>query len=191
MIAKLPRPMSLPRRKVVAAGLAALAVGAGSARNADARIAMLRGMTGGGLAQFEGGAEPVLVNFSLFASAIQFAEGNTLVIGSVRWVEATTGLTLETIEVTQCRPMQDRPDGADIRGRMRVNGEGDFPFVLHAIDAGGPGSGIDAIRLEVNGRTTEEESTAEPADSDFVYNVAASLVAGDCQWIIADAEIGS
>jgi hypothetical protein len=189
MDAKQPRSGIVPRRKVVASGLAALALAALPAQRADARIAMLRGMTGGGLASTEGGDEAVLVNFSVFASAIQFAAGNVVVLGSVRWIEAGSGLQLETTEVTVCRPMRERPDGAEIRGLMRVDGEGSYPFVLHAIDAGAPGSGLDTVWLEVNGPLTEEEPGVSLVEDGFVYDVAATLVGGDCQWIITDTEI--
>jgi len=150
---------------------------------------LLRGMTGGGLARIERGDEPELVNFSVFASAMILPDGQGLVVGSIRWIEAGTGLRLQTIEVTVCRPLVDRPDGADIRGRMSVDGEGDYPFLLEAIDAGQPGSGLDAVRLEVNSARAREESTTEATDADFVYEVAAALVAGDCQWIIVDAAL--
>ena len=189
MNGKQHRPGSVPRRKVVAGGLAALVLAGRPAPRAAARTMLLRGMTGGGLARIERGDEPELVNFSVFASAMILPDGQGLVVGSIRWIEAGTGLRLQTIEVTVCRPMADRPDGADIRGRMSVDGEGDYPFLLEAIDAGQPGSGLDAVRLEVNSPRAREESTTEATDADFVYEVAAALVAGDCQWIIVDAAL--
>lgn len=187
MNAKISRYASLPRRKVMAAGLAALAMGAAPVRHADARIMLSRGMTGGGMVRLDGD-EPELANFSIFASAIQFPEGGSLVLGTVRWIESGSGLRLQSTEVTVCRPMRDRPDGAEIRGRMNVNGEGGFPFLIHAIDAGAPGAGLDAIRLDVNGPEARADST-EGEDLNFRYEASASLVAGDLQWVIVDTEL--
>ncbi len=180
----------LPRRRVLAGSLAALALlGAVEPRPAEARIILTRGMTGGGLVKLEGGGEPALAHFSLFASSMQFPEGDRLVLGTIQWIEAGSGLQLVTTEVTQCIPMEDQADGADIRGRMSVNGEGNYPFVLHAIDSGAPGSGLDAIELEINGPNAREGTEAESNGSDFIYQVSGTLVAGDFQWIIVDAEI--
>jgi len=188
MDAKESRPGIVPRRKVVAAGLAALALGVVPARHADARIMLLRGMTGGGLAQFQG-EEPRLANLSLFASVLLTPNGSPIVVGSLRWIEAGTGLRLQSTEVTVCRPMQERPDGAEIRGRVTVDGEGSYPFLLHAVDTGAPGSALDTLRLDVNGPDARQDADpAEGSDPDFSYEAQATLVGGDFQWIIVDSE---
>jgi hypothetical protein len=185
MSPRLSAPLS--RRTALAAGLVA-ALGITQAPGADARYIMARGMTGGGLAKFDAGEEPGLAHFSLFASSMQLPEGTTLFLGTIRWIEAATGLRLESTEITQCRPLRDRADGAEIRGRMSANGEGSYPFVIHAFDTGGPGSGQDAIRLDVNGEDARDgEEQASP--SDFTYEVTAALVAGDVQWVIVDATL--
>ncbi len=185
----LRRPVSIPRRKVVAAGLGALALAVPGAKEASARVMLVRGMAGGGLAQLEGSDEPSLANFALFASAMQFPEGTTLVLGRVQWIAAGTDLRLDSTSVVQCVPTADRPDGAEIRGRMTYNGQGDYPFVLRAIDAGRPGSGLDRVELAVN--TPEARQGAEdPSDEEFTYEAKANLVAGDCQWLIVDVDQG-
>lgn len=181
------RPFSVRRRAVLAAGLGALALAA-PAQPAGAVAILVRGMSGGGLAQLDGGEAPRLANFGLFASANQLPDGQTLVLGTIRWVEAGTGLRLESLRVLSCVPMTERPDGAEVRGRMAVNGEGDYPFVVHAIDAGRPGSGLDRIELEVNTARAREGADA-PSDEAFAYQAVATLVAGDFQWVIADVEI--
>ena len=178
----------LPRRTVLAAGLAA-ALGLSRAPGVDARFILSRGMTGGGLARFDAGEEPGLAHFSLFASSMQLPEGTTLFLGTIRWIEAATGLRLESTEIGQCSPLPDRADGAEIRGRMSVNGEGSYPFVIEAFDTGLPGSGQDAITIEVNGPKAREGDTSESQDSDFTYEARATLVAGDFAWVIADAEL--
>ena len=183
---RLAAPLS--RRTALAAGLVA-ALGLSRAPGADARLALVRGMTGGGLAKIDAGDEPALANFSLFASAMQFPEGNTLFLGSIRWIEAGTGLRIESTEITQCQPLEDRPDGAEIRGRMTVNGEGDYPFVIRAFDSGEPGSGVDAIEIDVNGADAREGISDEDGDPDVTYQVRASLAAGNLQWLIVDAPL--
>jgi hypothetical protein len=184
------------RRSAVAAGLAA-AVAAGL-RPAGAAQAMMqrgaiyqRGMSGGGLAQLATGAEPRLANFGLFASAMQLSDGTALVLGRIVWIEAGTDLRLEALAVTSCVPIPDRTDGAEVRGRISVNGEGDYPFVIRAYDAGRPGSGLDRIEIEVN--TESARAGVDPADADtgFSYETSATLVAGDLQWIIEDIQLGA
>jgi hypothetical protein len=176
---------SLRRRQIVAGGLAALAATIPLARNASARVILQRGMSGGGLTQLEGSEEPRLANFGLFASSVTLPEGTTTVLGGIQWIEAGTDLALSSIEVNQCIPLGTLADAAEVRGRMAVNGEGDYPFVVRAFDSGPPGSGSDRIEIEVN--TPPAREGAEPAsDEEFVYSAGGNLVAGDFQWVIAD-----
>lgn len=182
-----PTHLSIPRRRMLAAGLGAAALAL--PRAALARTILQRGMSGGGLAQLEGGAEPRLANFGIFASAVQLPEGQNLVLGSVQWIEAGTDLQLRSLEVGQCIPIPNRTDGAEVRGRMQVNGEGDYPFVMRAMDGGAPGSALDRVELEVNTGGALDEDADPGSDDTFTYLAAGNLVAGDVQWIIADIEI--
>jgi hypothetical protein len=182
-------PFSLPRRRVLAAGLGALALAVPQTREASARFIRQRGMSGGGLAQIDGSEEPRLANFGLFASAVQLPDGTALVLGRVHWIEAGTDLQLRSIEVTECVPMETNADGAQVRGRMQVNGEGDYPFVIRAMDSGNPGSALDRIEIEINTDRAREGSETEPSDDDFEYLVTGSLIAGDIQWVVADIEL--
>ena len=176
----------LPRRQMLAAGAGALTLFVPKAQGVATRIILQRGMSGGGLAQLEGGEEPRLANFGLFASSLLLPDGTTLVLGGIQWIEAGTDFQLQSSLVTQCIPLADRADGADIRGRMQVNGEGDYPFVIRAIDAGRPGSALDRIEIEVNTPTAREGATGAASDDGFTYEAAGNLVAGDFQWIIND-----
>jgi hypothetical protein len=179
---------SLRRRQIVAGGLAALATTIPLARNASARVILQRGMSGGGLAQLEGSAEPRLANFGLFASSVTMPEGTTTVLGGIQWIEAGTDLTLSSIKVTQCIPLATLADGAEISGRMAVNGEGDYPFVVRAFDSGPPGSASDRIEIEVN-TPAAREGAGPASDEEFVYSAGGNLVAGDFQWVIADLNL--
>src|SRR5918997_3428318 len=179
---------SLARRRVLAAGLGAMALATIGSRDASARVILLRGMSGGGLAQLEGSEEPRLANFGLFASSMQLPEGTSLVVGAMQWLEAGTDLQLQSIDITQCIPSDDRASAAEGRGRLQVNGEGDYPFVIWATDAGRPGSALDRIEIEVNTPTAREGAQGEPSDDTFLYEAAGNVVAGDFQWVIAGRE---
>jgi hypothetical protein len=182
-------PFSLPRRRVLAAGLGALALAAPQTREASARTILQRGMSGGGLAQLDGSEDPRIANFGLFASAVQLPDGTALVLGRVQWIEAGTDFQLLSTEVTQCVPMETSSDGAEVRGRMQVNGEGDYPFVARAFDSGNPGSALDRIELEVNTENARKGTTNEPSDDDFEYVATGNLIAGDIQWVVANIEL--
>jgi hypothetical protein len=177
------------RRGVLAAGLGTLATAMPAAAQITARLILQRGMSGGGLAQLEGGEDPRLANFGLFASSVQMPEGTTLVLGAINWLEAGTDLQLQSIEVVQCIPLPNRSDGAEVRGRMMVNGEGDYPFVIRAFDGGRPGSALDRIEIEVNTDAARAGTSTAPSPDAFTYEAAGNLVAGDLQWIIADIEV--
>ena len=181
-------PTCLSRRRAVAAGLAALAVGVARPQRSDARAIFQRGMAGGGLARLEGD-EPRLANLSLLASAMQLPEGTTIFLGRIQWIESGTDLLLESIEVSQCIPIEGRTDGAEVRGRMKVNGDGDYPFLIQVFDRGQPGSGTDAVTIDVNGPKAREGAEEGSPDPDFRYEASATLVAGDFAWIIVDVEI--
>ena len=106
-------------------------------------------------------------------------------MGGIQWIEAGTDFQLQSSQVTQCIPIADRADGAEVRGRLQVNGEGDYPFLIRAFDAGRPGSALDRIEIEVN--TPAALVGADPgSDETFTYEAAGNLVAGDFQWIIND-----
>ena len=179
---------SLARRQVLTVGAGALAFAVPKAQGVRTRTILQRGMSGGGLAQLEGSEEPRLANFGLFASSIQFPEGTTLVLGAIQWSEAGTDLQMQSLEVTQCIPSSDRASAAEVRGRMQVNGEGDYPFVIWATDGGRPGSALDRIEFQVNTPAAREGASSDASDDTFVYEAAGNLVAGDVQWVIADIE---
>jgi hypothetical protein len=185
---KLHRPGTRSRRTVVGAGLAALAGGALGARRVEARRILSRGVTGGGLAQLTGGEEPVLVHFSLLATALQLAEGQTAFLGRLHWVEAGSGLALDGPEITECIGLPDaHPNLRQVRGWTAVNGQGRYPFVLTCVDVGIPGSADDTIELDVNGPAAQVEGESATGP-DFTYAATATLVAGDLQVISVDLE---
>ena len=179
----------LARRGVLAAGIGALALAVPKPPDVAARVILQRGMSGGGLAQLEGSEEPRLANFGLFASSVQLPEGTTLVLGAIQWSEAGTDLQMQSLDVGQCIPSSDRASTAEVRGRMQVNGEGDYPFVIWATDGGRPGSALDRIEIQVNTPAALDGAQTQASDNTFVYEAAGNLVAGDVQWVIADISV--
>src|SRR5918998_3141850 len=99
---------SLARRRVLAVGLGAMALATIGSRDVSARVILLRGMSGGGLAQLEGSEEPRLANFGLFASSMQMPEGTSLVLGAMQWLEAGNDPPLQRIEKTPSISHEDR-----------------------------------------------------------------------------------
>jgi hypothetical protein len=177
------------RRKIVAAGLGAAAGGLIGVRQASARTVLQRGMNGGGMLRFVRDDQPVLAHFSLFASSVQFSEDLTAVVGRIQWTEAGSGLVLESTEVNSCTVMPDNPGGRDVHGRMTVNGEGDYPFVMQLIDNGPPGTGQDSLTLEVGSPAARKAEGDDPSDTEAIYTVKARLVAGDLQWLSFDTPV--
>lgn len=184
----LKRPITYPRRKALAAGAAAVAAAMLGPSQVDARLVLQRGVTGGGLAKIDNVEEPGLANLSIFASAVQFPEGGIAFVGKVHWVEAGTGLTLESLEITECVKFGDHPGGRRVTGRMSVNGEGDYPFVMRTLDDGPPGAGRDTIELEVNGAEVGDEVPIDVTLSEGTYAASARLVAGDFQLLTYDMD---
>jgi hypothetical protein len=180
------RRATYPRRKAVAAGIAATVATVLGVRGVDARLVLMRGVTGGGLAKIDNVPEPGLANLSIFASAMQMPEGDTVFVGQVRWVEAGSGLTLESIEIAECIPFGDHPGARRVSGRMTVNGAGDYPFVMRTLDDGDPGAGRDTIELEVNGAAVGDQIPAEVTIGEGTYAASARLVAGDFQLLSYD-----
>ena len=179
------------RRNVVAAGIAALGSSLLGARKAAARTVLQRGITGGGMARFERVSQPVLVHFSIFASAVQFPDGEAAFVGRLQWTEPGSGLVLESIAINDCAFSANNAGGRDVRGRINLNGAGNYPFTMQLIDNGPPGSGQDTLRLEVNSAAAREAEGEDPAEADDVYTVEAQLVAGDLQWLAFDTPVGS
>jgi hypothetical protein len=183
------QPTRLPRRRLVAAGLGAIALTVPGAKNAAARAILQRGMAGGGLAQFGELDDPLFANFMIFASSVQLPDGTMLYLGQVRWAEAGTGLTLTSEWINQCIPIAGRTDGAEVRGKMSAGGETQYPFVAEIFDAGAPGSGMDRINLHVNSADAQAFYPDDPVVDDFEYSIEGSVIAGDFQWIIRDIEL--
>lgn len=182
------QPGKLPRRRMIAAGLGAVALTVPATRPAAARFVLARGMLGGGLAQFGEPDDPMFANFAMLGSALQMPDGKNLFIGQLRWAEAGTGLVLTGDEIGQCSPIEGT-DGAEVRGKVTRDGETYYPFVAQIFDSGEPGAGEDRIILQVNTPDAQQFYPDDPVLDDFVYDVEATLIAGDLQWVIRDIDL--
>lgn len=134
------------------------------------------GISGGGsLATANGPAQ-----FTLFATGITAsgAAGEPVVRGQVQWTATDANgeqLLLQTVETTDYGPIEGTEGGRFIHGTMSVNGEGEYPFVLNAVDAGPPGEAQDTVSLAVG---SEVEGASS---SDFGYAAEGPLETGDIQ----------
>ena len=183
---------SMDRRLALGAGLAGMVGLAWPLAQSRGRAIIQRGIVGGGLVQFA----PAEASFSVFASRlIVDGEEPGAVAGHVRWVDATSGLAMTSVEIVGYEDMETPPGGAEARrlvGIMSVGGEGEYPFTLDLVDGGDPGSGLDSVSLTVgDGALTGEEGTPA-AGLGFSYEAAGPVVAGDVETVefevIADGE---
>jgi hypothetical protein len=192
------QPTNSTRRHAIKLGLGGLAaLGAMQAVQLDAAPAVSSGgIAGGGRATMEGGE----AHLAIFGTRLAIpGQAEEQIVGRVQWFDAgwtsdgtaaqasagcrcsvasDGGLLLETTDVTAYGPIPDVENGREMRGQMSANGEGSYPFVLRAVDAGPPGTREDTISLLV-GAAAEEETPS--ADGDFSYAAEATLVDGDLQ----------
>lgn len=145
------------------------------------------GIAGGGAVSTAGGGETNLVLVATRTENLQrpgvfFAEGRVV------WTDPVwegTGLTLESLAITFYGPLPDVEGGRAVAGWMQADkAPGEHPFVLHAVDAGPPGSGDDTVALWVGDAVSEDSVLAELAPSNaapggFRYLAEGRLVAGD------------
>ncbi len=175
-------------RRVTLGALAAAAAGLALPLAASARAIKVRGMTGGGLANFELSD----ASFSLAVTRLTFEDENReLVIGSVLWVDTTAGLTLASTHIESYGDLElptDQGEGRRIRGLMSVNGGDVYPFQLDVVDAGLPGSGKDSVKLMVGADAGSESPATPDAASGFTYAAAGSVTVGDIQDIDFDLD---
>jgi len=97
-------------------------------------------------------------------------------VGGLAWSDPAwkgSGLQLTSTRITSYR----RVPGSqlrELRGVASANGQGKYPFVLRALDGGGPASGSDTVSLVVTGLPA-----GGAGGSSGDYNVDGHLTAGD------------
>jgi hypothetical protein len=133
----------------------------------------LVGFTGGGVVQTPLGT----VQASFCGNKVPFKGGTQTVIGgALQWSDPAwhgTGLRLQSTQITSYGHLP----GTTVReliGFATVNGAGKHRFVLHALDAGEPGSGKDTVKLIVSGVTGGGAAPSGPH-----YVAGGRLVQGD------------
>jgi hypothetical protein len=179
------------RHVLTTSAMGALAAGTMAGRLpgvAASRVSMSGGggIAGGGTAETaEGEAQ-----FSLFASRLELTDEPTpLIFGRVQWVDPnwrSRGLALVSTTVTAYGPVPDDENARELRGTMTANGEGSYPFVLRAIDGGGPGEGQDRVILTVGPDAVAGTPSAATPTDDFAYSAEATVVGGDLQLLRFD-----
>src|ERR687894_2302270 len=128
----------------------------------QSRTVTQRGMTGGGLVQFEQGE----ASFSLFVSRLIFsADDAEVVVGSIIWVDTEANLTLRSTAITDYIVPEVQPEQGVSRqliGTMRDDAGSEYPFDLEIVDVDLPGSGQDTVDLKV-GDGARSSADATPA----------------------------
>jgi hypothetical protein len=185
------RSVTFSRRAGLAVALASIVLA--RPESSFAAVIQQRGMAGGGLVALQHGQA---AHVSLIATQSTFPDERKVVAGSILWVEAGTGLSLASGDVTAYEELPGEEHGRRIWGTMNVEGKGTFPFVLDIVDAGPPGSGEDQIALTVgddvsipDAGTASDESGKSAATQSFHYQAAGFLVIGDVQDVDLDIPI--
>lgn len=168
---------SMDRRHALGA-LALPAVGLALPRMQRGRAITQRGLVGGGIVDVENGE----AQFSVFASRLTVEDGIEVVLGSVRWVDASAGVAFQSAEIHEYEVLPSPAEGGELRrvtGTMRDSGEAEYPFALNLLDAGGPGEASDSVALVVGDGALDATGTPA-AGLGFTYAVAGTVV-GDLQ----------
>ena len=141
------------------------------------------GITGGGLVRTDGGTEAHLL--LLATGTPDPTDAETLLFqGLVRWTDPAwegAELQLESAVISGYGPTEGVDGGRDVYGWMRASAvEPTVPFFLQVVDAGGPGSGQDTVKLLV-GDTVPPEAVlhATAPTIGFSYTAEGTLVSGD------------
>lgn len=168
---------SMDRRHALGA-LALPAVGLALPRMQRGRAITLRGMVGGGIVEVENGE----ARFSVFASRQTIDDDSEIVLGSVRWVDASAGVEFQSAEIHEYEVLPGPAEGGELRrviGIMKNAGEAEYPFALNLLDAGGPGAARDTVALVVGDGALDAAGTPA-AGLGFTYAVAGAVI-GDLQ----------
>jgi hypothetical protein len=141
------------------------------------------GITGGGLVRTDGGTEAHLLLLATRTPDPTDAETFNFE-GLVRWTDpAWEGgeLQLESAMISGYGPTEGVDGGRDVYGWVRASAvEAMVPFFLQVVDAGGPGSGQDTVKLLVGDIVPPEAVLNATAPTiGFAYTAEGTLVSGD------------
>jgi len=143
------------------------------------------GLAGGGTVAIDGGE----AQFALFGSRITFPDDKQpTFFGRLRWYDPNEGgepLLIESTQITEYGPIEGDKRARRMTGSVSVNGNGSYPFVLEAVDAGGPAPSEEADTISLTVGPGAADGTPEAATSDdFAYEVPTTeLSSGDLQLV--------
>jgi hypothetical protein len=145
------------------------------------------GITGGGLVRTDSGTEAHLLLLATRMIDSTDAE-SFLVQGLVRWNDPAwegANLQLDAVQITGYGPTEGVDGGRDVFGWMRASAvETMVPFFLQVVDAGGPGSGQDTVKLVVGDSVPPDALLGATAPTiGFSYTAEGTLVSGDLSLI--------
>jgi hypothetical protein len=144
----------------------------------------LLGIAGGGAVSTDAGD----AHLSLMATNITSDDPEAtapLTVGQVHWwapVDGGAPILLESTVVEEYGPMPDNDSGRVIRGLISVNGEGEYPFVVRAIDGGLTGEAVDYVEIQVGDAVEGTSGTG------FTYAAEGPLTSGDVHLIAIEFE---
>jgi hypothetical protein len=159
-------------------------VAAGSLRNAGAQAVQGGGgIAGGGSVKT---ADGVVANLSVFGTTLSMDDETSRFFGSLILTD-DNGFKLVAFEISNYGPVDGEDDARILEGFATVNDEGRYPFSLKMVAGGFPGSGADAIKLEVEANI--DESGATPEATELVYSIDAPLETGDITILTFDFDV--
>jgi hypothetical protein len=135
-------------------------------------------MFGGGIAQIDDGE----AQFSVFASRLTVDDGNEVVLGSVRWMDANAGVEFQSTEIHEYEVLPSPAGGGELRrvtGVVKGSDGTDYSFTLNLLDAGGPGEASDTVALVVGDGALDATGTPV-SGAGFTYAVVGTVL-GDLQ----------
>lgn len=182
---------ALVNRRFAIGSMAAAAAGLAWQRQVLARAITQRGMIGGGLAKFHLSE----AQFSLVASRFSFDDGSPdVVVGDIVWVDAASGFTFTSTEITEYLNLESPSANAEVRrilGSMQVNDGAVYPFSMTVTDGGLPGSGLDSVSLTVGDGATLPNQTATATGTGFSYAGEGPITVGDVHDVDFDINPGA
>lgn len=145
---------------------------------------IILGVAGGGSIATEAGS----TDLSLMATNIAPSDADgtePLTVGQVKWWAPDTDgqpVVMESTVIEEYGPMPDNESGRVIRGQMTVDGEGEYPFVVQAIDGEFTDETVDSVTIQVGDAVEGISGTG------FSYSAEGPLESGDIQLLTFEPE---
>lgn len=148
------------------------------------------GIAGAGAVQLATGVS----HFTLFASILSDLNlseqsATDMAVARLQWDDPDAALTIESFSTDFYGPLEGVEGGREVIGWARVNGEGQYPYLLHAVAAEPRGAGPESVKLLVGDAVLDDAAAtaAGLAATGFSYSADGELVGGDLQLLTFNA----